>query len=804
MFLVDDFNEDGSYKGGRIDCPRTWSDFHEKTPSYEIVRAHLKISNRGLDVIDAVPLPLCCAMGKTDDDSKAVGIADFDFTEKYTYVDTYDYSDEEREWMDSFGVTNEPLKSNPIFPIDTLRHGEKTAFGDITPETSLFDNTPLAKPIKNAVKYATICKSEGEDPSSFLREFEKWWNLEEGIMDSVDIPQITELSYPRVAGSSSKNSSPIYGFDNYAGHVEIKHTGLTRSSFLTDMEESKGVIAVADFGRFNAFMRYVIPLSDCLPGRSRDVVRSGKIHSKWAISPEYAFKYRKGDFVLKLPKSSLPIVDTGPAAKPIIEFLMSEEYCKMLIKSYAKVDMDDDYTVASIDIKKQLYALRRRIKVDDSKPYVFKINDVEPVFEIQGKYIPNLRIKGDISSSIIDTIGSKSGATEVIGAAIGAAINIISNSPKEYTEIEEDEIMLCNCIAETVSEGSKIALNVKIKEDEESLTRLLHTRGVNELFKRNTFCNIIHYACSVNYIGVVKKVFTIRDQMSNIAAKAIVTSPVKIEVAEVKGVDQALKAWGGYYLGKCWKLTDRDKDMDKRRIVLYSSLARILTNAKYNAKTKVITWPDISVELIRKGTNLAKKNRLKFSAPDPTKEPAVVGELLDQMLTPDVSFKDLALNLLANLEEFEYDIKSRKNDYTPVDLDLLPKLYKPIKQATPGNIITPVLTKEIYDLIEEQREKTIKYETIIENRDVYDIINERIHSLFLDVASAYEYLSSLVKVTVVDVKTLRATKFNVTPDDISNAAAKGLIKSQEPDFSNLQFDDDEEEEIDDDIVSDDN
>lgn len=804
MFTVDVFNEDGSYLGARLDIPDHWCDFYEKTPSYEIVRAHLKIANRGLDIIDAVPIPLCAAMGKTPDEDQAVGVVNYDFTKQDEWVDTMEYTQEEKDFFADFDISIKPRVENPITPIGSLQHGTKTSFADISPEVEMFDNTPLAVPIKSAIKYATICKSNNEDPSDFLRQVERWWNMEDGTLDMINVPEIADISYPRVAGSSSKNSSPIYGMDNFAGRVSIEHTGLTRESFLTEKESDDGYFAVSDFGRFNAFMRYVMGLSVALPGRSRNALLNKKGRIGFAVSPNYAFKYKKEDFIVKIPKGNLPIINVGKAAKPIVEYLGSDEYLRHLISIYAKIDVDEDYTFSGVDVKKQLYDLKKRIFSTDPKPMIMAFDDLLPEISIQPKFIPNIPVKKEFSSIVISQIGTVPISDPIVSGAVGSFINLISDSKHEYSEKIDIQIKVCNALSIMFSEGAKLAIRKHVSTNYHDSKGLCSVIGASPIYTRDSFENIVHSTLVVNYKGVIVKVYEFQSTMSLIYVKEMEMGKVNPDVLEVKGIADALKSWSAYYASKSWKLTDNDTDESCKKVVMYSALSRIFSKATFESKKRKLTWPNITDELVRKASNYAHKTRKKFVIDCDPNSVKDVGKTLDKQLEPRVSFEDLGLCIEAALDQFEYDLLSRKMNFDPAEPDIMPKIWKPKAAVVESESVKLVLTEEMLELINYTDKKVLEIKTAMANRDIYDMFLERANTLSISKDTALNWLAEKHDTDLYTIDDARKANIPINLDDLAKAAEEGEIEldlfESNDNFETGTFDDDDDPLINDDDV----
>lgn len=305
---------------------------------------------------------------------------------------------------------------------------------------------------------------------------------------------------------------------------------------------------------------------------------------------------------------------------------------------------------------------------------------------------------------------------------------------------------------------------------------------------------------------MIKQVYKVRDKFSTITIAEIVTSNKPEVVATITGVSDALKSWAAYYLGKSWKLTERDTTVDMRKVVLYSSLARLLQAANYEIKTKTIKWPDLSVEIIRKATNYAKKNKRIFSPPDPTKSAKIVGAEIDAQLDPTVSFADLAVCIEANLDEFEYDLKKRKDDYSPKDVEFFPKIFKPPNKKSESLHTKGTDINTLIAFVAEQQILQDKYTKEVMSRDVYDLVFERISTLDAVYESAINWLSDVAGFHVKNASDLRNANVKVTPDDLSLAVKNCEIRLNDIDLSSVTFDDEEEEDVsdngDEDIVED--
>jgi hypothetical protein len=230
-------------------------------PITTILREHLRISNNGLDLHDAIDAPFLDTIHRTPNTNEQVLKVAFhqpkrvtcrpDFEFPSDIIDDRDF-DAFDEWL------NRPEDPCPLTAVVQIA---KTSIGKVAPETQIFKASTSLKPLCAAVKFVTHIEAAGNDSRDYIASFERWWNLAPGSCSYLSNKYSPNASLARIIGSYSKRSSYLYGFDNLAGLFEIVRTGLDRSSFLMGKDLTKGLIPAVDFGRINAMVRYTAAIN---------------------------------------------------------------------------------------------------------------------------------------------------------------------------------------------------------------------------------------------------------------------------------------------------------------------------------------------------------------------------------------------------------------------------------------------------------------------------------------------------------------------------------------------------------------
>jgi hypothetical protein len=666
--------------------PDKWCDFYRDTKPYIIERKHLQCANRGVNVVDAIPLPFIESMGKTEDPFTSVGITNVDFEETDPWEDEVEWSKDTKEAWDSWDFHQRDTHSNDIdrfddlAPVGTLAVSGRVKADAIFQEMNILEKSPLATAVKSANKYAMLVKADNKDPSMFLRTVETWWNLEENELDKCITNQLVDISYPRVSASMNTSSNQIYGSDNITSRITTVNTGLNRESFLTEEEIEEDMISVADFGRFNTGMKYILAIAYEFPGVSRNAMVNKKFKMNWAVSPYFAFKYKKSDFYLvdNCTSDIRPVADMGPEFKAVVKAFSSDLYKDKLIRMHGKLDMIDEITIMPSHVQLVQRKLKTEIAKKENRAYRLTLPDIEPL-SLEHK-IPQINIRASPAKLIIESIGTNDLSDPVVSASVGYCIEKVKRDIDDRTK----RLKFSVALEKTVHVSHKRAVIKEVNRKYNGVTGLYKNNAHKPLSPTNDYLNLLDFALVFNKNALKAKLFTFRDALKGINTndKMSTFAPYEVKVAS------RLANWVAYYEGKVIALSDDMSDEDLEKSVMYSALARIFRNTKVIGlgESLKVEWPDIRDEIIYKAKRYCKRNKIRYDIQESSYDTRALAVEIDKIANARIRFVDLLDKLELNCAEFEYDMKN--NIDAPVEPKVMVRVYKPPVKVSMNNFFS--------------------------------------------------------------------------------------------------------------------
>jgi len=341
--------------------PAKWSPEMEQMSGAAATRKLLQMSNRGLDVIGAVPLGINDAVHKDlgQGISAFESIIDFSSTSHFKYG--CDWTEEEEEGCIHFDekaclLTDLPPKTKPDVPITTgieaLEDVEEIAAGGL-----------LGRAVKDLSTLVGIIRHGGGDPHNIMEYFAAAWDIKLETVEKMVRPVAAAISTGRISALVGKSSSQIMGKENMGGSVKLVPTGVSTHAW--DDSLMNGESVAVDWGRYESFIKSVgYAVYEIMGPTTQKLIAIGKpVPLKWKLHPEAAIKYRKSDFVLPyftIPESSLYPTLVEPLKK-VADYLADPQRINELAQSYKAAmiqlqDTDDPIYDFSLSDLKQIRA----------------------------------------------------------------------------------------------------------------------------------------------------------------------------------------------------------------------------------------------------------------------------------------------------------------------------------------------------------------------------------------------------------------------------------------------------------------
>jgi len=249
----------------KLKLPHTCADGLLEYDTNQVAERIIVESNAGINVVGSYEPPVSSFLGKQASRDQASFSATCDFRPR----PDPEYEDFDcPEWGEGLDLDLPPIPSrwlDDIRPVGEMDHGVAGAgsdYGIISEEVSA---SPIADSLLAGAKLATLSEASAGNGLEVARMVETWWGTETGVVKRLMDSGVVDVSVARAATDYASRSNQILGMDNYAGHVRVEKSAVTKEMFTPEEASNLGYQAVVDFGRIIAAVKFSLMMTYAYP-----------------------------------------------------------------------------------------------------------------------------------------------------------------------------------------------------------------------------------------------------------------------------------------------------------------------------------------------------------------------------------------------------------------------------------------------------------------------------------------------------------------------------------------------------------
>jgi len=581
----------------------------------EYCKNNLLFCNQGLDIFDAIEPPLVEAYGKTSNPRDGVAETKYVPPKRTKWVSNIVWDEDDLAWEARNPFTDEVYYDEPYMPSEDVLQFGKTSTKIDFPELECFDDTPASRAIVAAAQYSTLLEAEGSDPTEILHRFEDMWSLPRDSALFLKNYRAHDISIPRMIASAGKVRNPIYGLDNYAGCVKILRSDITRSNFLTEKDVKEHAYSVVDFGRFHAFLRYVVAANLALPGISSDALKVPSATVGWTVSKHVATIYKPGDHYINLPKMASKAAIVNVEMLESMKRMTDPTYLAKLLGMYENLVVDDQNEITTRMVRKTLTHLNNLAKRADEPIKKTKItiyDNILPEDDIFSfptrNYKPFTYRKSDIDK-IIESVFTRKDETGYYYT--GILHNV-------FTDVRSSDIMFPNerndvavYANNTVSDSERSRVLIDFKENRIEPETLGNKFGITLSKKLDKYSNFIKVAIFADFECFrtrLKRSYKLLYE-AHVEKSRFNDEDIQLGIAMLK----ACSRFAAYYKGKGEEkrafANEIYSEITHAKRVFYQLMSKFYIGIKMSELTHKLIFPNVSAFLIDVGLKYAKKKK---------------------------------------------------------------------------------------------------------------------------------------------------------------------------------------------------
>lgn len=539
----------------KLKLPHTCADGLLEYDTNQVAERIIVESNAGINVVGSYEPPVSSFLGKQASRDQASFSATCDFRPR----PDPEYEDFDcPEWGEGLDLDLPPIPSrwlDDIRPVGEMDHGVAGAgadYGIISEEVSA---SPIADSLLAGAKLATLSEASAGNGLEVARMVETWWGTETGVVKRLMDSGVVDVSVARAATDYASRSNQILGMDNYAGHVRVEKSAVTKEMFTPEEASNLGYQAVVDFGRIIAAVKFSLMMTYRLPGPARESLRGGVMEVNFGVTHGAAVFYHLGDHKIPVPNTVrkhqfgklIPACAVGKVAESI-------GLVRALARAGAIGDtlMGYEYFEVTIDAsRKAAVALMRGTKEKPKKAYKpFDDLPVDFAHTPSAHYIP-------ITKSIPEILLGD--APIFAGSVSAAAFGALYQTLRQKQEDEVDWKLAANCMTQIVPKGEQEARLLTVSEMGHKLES--YSAVAATAFSKNPFGAVCEAAARRNrgaFIAVTSKL------VAEVEGEVAFELPSgALTVSEVAIINIA--NWKAFYEGRT-KAATRPEDLIKYQV----------------------------------------------------------------------------------------------------------------------------------------------------------------------------------------------------------------------------------------------